>query len=291
MFPFCSFLSSICRLVKAMFTPVFYVTRRMYRNAAVLMTGTAVVAVMTFTSAGFAGGGHNALTVYADMPTEEAETGEEDRDEEIAKRTEAKLQLRLTSSESLNSGQQLLGDTLAQRVQEDDRIRQARMAAVEETKQEIKRVEEERARIRAEEEARRAAEEARKAAAKIEYSQEDYDLLLRIVEAEAGICDMKGRILVANVIINRVESDEFPDNITDVVYQKSQFSPVTDGRLYTCRVTGETVEAVDRALAGEDYSQGALYFMNRGRSQSKNVSWFDGQLTYLFDHDRHEFFR
>ena len=111
------------------------------------------------------------------------------------------------------------------------------------------------------------------------------------MQAEAGICDTKGRILVANVIINRVKSGDFPNTITDVVYQKSQFSPVSDGRLNSCTVTQETVEAVDRALAGEDYSQGALYFMNRGRSYSHNVNWFDRNLTYLFNHDRHEFFK
>ena len=33
-------------------------------------------------------------------------------------------------------------------------------------------------------------------------SDEDYDTLLHIVEAEAGTEDVKGRILVANVIMN-----------------------------------------------------------------------------------------
>ena len=111
------------------------------------------------------------------------------------------------------------------------------------------------------------------------------------MEAEAGGCDMQGRILVANVILNRVRDSEFPSTIMDVVYQRSQFSPVSDGRLNSCTVSEKTVEAVNRALAGEDYSQGALFFMNRIRSRSSNVSWFDGHLTYLFQHEKHEFFR
>ena len=41
----------------------------------------------------------------------------------------------------------------------------------------------------------------------------------------------------------------------------------------------------------EDYSQGALYFMNRGASESGAVSWFDGRLTFLFRHGGHEFFK
>lgn len=298
MLTLCSFLQSVCRLVKTLVTPVVSMTKRMYRTLAVVLSGTVVVAVMTFTSAGFAGGGRNALTAYAETPSTEAVPEEQEKTEEIALLTEAKIQLHLTDSESLKSGQLLIGNTLARNVQEKIEVRQERRAVVEETKEQIRQIEEERQRIAAEEAARKAeeerirkAEEARKAAAVVRYSDQDYEILKRIVEAEAGICDTKGRILVANVVLNRVKSDEFPDNITDVVYQKSQFSPVYDGRLNTCEVTDETVEAVNRALAGEDYSQGALYFMNRRRSQSGNVRWFDGKLTYLFQHDRHEFFR
>lgn len=122
-------------------------------------------------------------------------------------------------------------------------------------------------------------------------SREDYQTLLRIVEAEAGICDSKGKILVANVVINRVQSGEFPDTIRDVVYQPSQFSPVSNGTINTCKVTAQTVECVERALSGEDYSQGALYFMNRDASRSGAVQWFDGRLTYLFSYGGHEFFK
>ena len=98
-------------------------------------------------------------------------------------------------------------------------------------------------------------------------------------------------ILVANVIINRVRSPRFPNTIRGVVYQANQFSPVSNGSINRVRVTQETIDCVDRALAGEDYSQGALFFMNRGRSRSGAVGWFDRSLTYLFSHDGHEFFK
>ena len=41
-------------------------------------------------------------------------------------------------------------------------------------------------------------------------SDEDYKNLLKIVEAEAGGEDVKGKILVANVIFNRVKIRSFP---------------------------------------------------------------------------------
>lgn len=304
MYSFCSFLQAVCQLVKHIFTPMVKMTRRLYRSAAILMTGTAVVAVMTFSSAGFAAGGHNALTAYAETSNgedPETEIPEEEAEKvsgETQQFTEAKIQLRITDPDNLRSGQLLVGDTIARNVQEQNAVRQEQKAVIEETEREIERVEEERRRQaeaeaarKAEKERRHAAAEAVRASSIISFSDQDYEVLKRIVEAEAGGCDMQGRILVANVILNRVRDSEFPSTITDVVYQRSQFSPVSDGRLNSCTVSEKTVEAVNRALSGEDYSQGALFFMNRIRSRSSNVSWFDGHLTYLFQHEKHEFFR
>ncbi|MBQ7920679.1 MAG: cell wall hydrolase [Lachnospiraceae bacterium] len=125
-------------------------------------------------------------------------------------------------------------------------------------------------------------------------SAEEYEMLLRIVEAEAGGEDTEGKILVANVVLNRVESDKFPDTIEEVIFQKNgkvtQFSPVADGRYYTVEVSEDTIEAVNRALSGEDLSQGALYFAARSSADSDNMRWFDRHLTFLFKHGGHEFF-
>ena len=94
-------------------------------------------------------------------------------------------------------------------------------------------------------------------------SSSDIGILERIVEAEATGEDIKGKILVANVVMNRVNSKTFPNSIEGVVFQKRQFSPIADGRYYSVTVTNESKEAVSRALQGEDYSQGALYFAAR----------------------------
>lgn len=68
-------------------------------------------------------------------------------------------------------------------------------------------------------------------------SDEDYQVLLRIVQAEAGVCDEKGKILVADVIINRVLSESFLEGVKGVVYQGSQFQPVSNGRINSVKVT------------------------------------------------------
>lgn len=127
-----------------------------------------------------------------------------------------------------------------------------------------------------------------------ELCEEDYDILLRIVEAEAGGEDEDGKLLVANVVLNRVNSESFPDTVKDVVMQKNgrvtQFSPVASGRIWRVKISEETVRAVQRAIDGEDISQGALYFAARRHADSESMRWFDRKLTFLFRHGGHEFF-
>lgn len=125
-------------------------------------------------------------------------------------------------------------------------------------------------------------------------SQEDYEALLRIVQAEAGSEDEKGKMLVAGVVLNRVESNRFPDTVKEVVLQHVdgvyQFSPVANGTYYSVKISDETKCAVDKVLAGEDDSKGALYFASRKYADSEKMKWFDRSLTHLFDYGGHEFF-
>lgn len=126
-------------------------------------------------------------------------------------------------------------------------------------------------------------------------SEEDYEALLRIVEAEAGGEDEDGKLLVANVVLNRLNDDAFPDTVKEVIFQRengtTQFSPVRNGRYYTVTVSEETVSAVERALMGEDISEGALFFAARKYANPDKMRWFDEKLTFLFEHGGHEFFR
>ena len=121
-------------------------------------------------------------------------------------------------------------------------------------------------------------------------SDEEYQVLLRIVESEAPCEDIEGRMLVANVVLNRVHAKQFPDTISEVVFQKGQFAPVSDGMYYKRTVTEKTVEAVERVLAGEDNSQGALYFVARGLASKEGLRFFDEKLEKLFKHGVHTFY-
>ena len=124
----------------------------------------------------------------------------------------------------------------------------------------------------------------------LKLNDNEYKVLLKIVEAEAGSEDLTGKMLVANVIMNRVNSQKFPDTVTEVVYQrhqgKAQFSPTADGRIDTVNVSQETITAVEKVLNGEDSSNGALYF----RSVYSNSGWFDSALTRVIEHGNHIFY-
>ena len=144
---------------------------------------------------------------------------------------------------------------------------------------------------------RRASELGYYALQAVQQSQmpkNEYYTLLQIVEAEATGGDVMSKMMVAGVVLNRMRDSRFPDTIYDVVWQtvggSAQFQPTQDGRIYSCSVSDTTIEAVDRVLAGEDYSQGALFFFARHSSAKENVQWFDSSLVRLFEYGGHEYY-
>ena len=179
----------------------------------------------------------------------------------------------------------------ASRAEEEERGRMARQAQEAAAAKERAAAEDSGAAETAEEAAEKAAAETGRI---YEVSEEDYVALLRLVEAEASGEDIKGKLLVANVVLNRVKSGVFPDTIKEVIYQRqngrAQFSPVATGKIDRVAVSEETVEAVERALCGEDESAGALYFVAPAYADAGNHQWFRDNLTLLFSYEGHEFY-
>lgn len=131
----------------------------------------------------------------------------------------------------------------------------------------------------------------------IELSEQELSELLRLVEAEAPAEDIYGKILVANVVLNRVNNEKMADTVTGVIYEKvggsAQFSPTVISWYWnSIVVTDSTREAVARCLSGEDYSEGALYFYAWERDPDKHerVEWMQ-DLECVFTHGGHRFFR
>lgn len=57
----------------------------------------------------------------------------------------------------------------------------------------------------------------------------EMELLAQLVEAEAGNQPFEGKCLVVDTILNRVESDDFPDTITEVIFQPGAFTVTKNG--------------------------------------------------------------
>lgn len=97
------------------------------------------------------------------------------------------------------------------------------------------------------------------------YSESDYELLSEITYAEAGNQTEEQQVATAATILNRVESNIFPNTIKEVIMQKGQFASTRNGHIYACgktvdfsKVPDVTKEAARRALNGEDPTENWL---------------------------------
>ena len=102
-------------------------------------------------------------------------------------------------------------------------------------------------------EAGELTEDSQTAAGQVnELTYEEAQLLMRIAEAEAGNQGEEGMWLVMSVVLNRVNSSEFPNSICEVIYQPHQFSSVSDGHFEKVEVfSSEVHEALARIEEGE----------------------------------------
>ena len=95
------------------------------------------------------------------------------------------------------------------------------------------------------------------------YDTDDLYWLSRIIHAESGNQPMSGKIAVGNVIMNRVESNHFPDTVYSVIFQKNQFSPARSGSVNKAP-SEESVIAAKLVMDGAEALDGVLYFNQTG---------------------------
>ncbi|YCA13036.1 cell wall hydrolase [Bacillus sp. AK128] len=96
---------------------------------------------------------------------------------------------------------------------------------------------------------------------KIVVSEAEKNLLARLVLAEAKGEPYSGKVAVAEVVLNRVEDEQFPNSINEVIYEENQFEPVQNNSIEQA-ADQESIEAVEEALLVEKHDTVALYFYN-----------------------------
>lgn len=94
------------------------------------------------------------------------------------------------------------------------------------------------------------------------FTEEDYMLLAKITQVEAGGESYEGQLAVANVILNRVKDSRFPGTISDVIYAGKQFPPAHNGKLDKSVPNKSVLRAAKDALNGRNNVADAVYFFN-----------------------------
>ena len=79
-------------------------------------------------------------------------------------------------------------------------------------------------------------------------SEKDIELIALVTIAEAEGESEEGKRLVIDTILNRMDSEHFPDTVTGVVYQKNQFTSMWNGRVNKCQVTDDIYQLVKEEI-------------------------------------------
>ncbi|MCM3727833.1 cell wall hydrolase [Neobacillus cucumis] len=110
------------------------------------------------------------------------------------------------------------------------------------------------------------------------FSENELDLLARLVRAEAESEPYQGKVAVACVVLNRVASSSFPNSIKEVIYQKGQFDPVRNGEINQL-ADEDSIRAVQEAINEKrNVAAGSLFFYNPATATNR---WLDSRATTL----------
>ena len=114
-------------------------------------------------------------------------------------------------------------------------------------------------------------------------SDEELELMTLLTMAEAEGEPEEGKRLVIDTILNRVDSDMFPDSITEVIYQSNQFEAMWNGRIDKCYVMDDIKELVVEELESRtDYD---VIFFNAGDYSEYGVPMYQIGNHYFSSYD------
>lgn len=113
--------------------------------------------------------------------------------------------------------------------------------------------------------------------------------LSRIIYAESRGEPLLGKIAVGNVVMNRVESYQFPNTIYSVIFDRKygiQFTPIATGAIYN-NANAECIRAAKMVLEGTSVNDGVLYFVN---PRIATNSWVQKNRKFAFVIGNHHFY-
>nr|WP_239584123.1 spore cortex-lytic enzyme [Aquibacillus albus] len=114
------------------------------------------------------------------------------------------------------------------------------------------------------------------------FSQNDIDLMANAVHGEARGEPHEGKVAVAAVILNRVESPTFPNTVSGVIFEPRAFTAVADGQIWLTPDDSARRAVLD-ALNGWDPTGEALYYFNPDTATSGWI-WTRPQIKKIGKH-------
>ena len=128
-----------------------------------------------------------------------------------------------------------------------------------------------------------------------DYSEVDLILLASVINSEAGGESYQEKLRVGNVVLNRVQSKHYPDNIHDVIYQRKQFSGICS-KLFRYDPDGDrgdlqSIKAAKALLNGKKVLQPSIigFFNEKHSTNKKFVSRIKSKV--VFTSKAHSYFR
>ena len=122
------------------------------------------------------------------------------------------------------------------------------------------------------------------------YTSDEVLWLARIINAEAQGESFDGQVAVGNVILNRVESPDFPNTIYGVIFDRNfgvQFTPTANGTIYN-EPSQQCIEAAKLCLSGYEVAPNCLYFFNPQLSTAHH--WIINNRTFYKIIGNHHFY-
>ncbi|MEB3102573.1 cell wall hydrolase [Ferviditalea candida] len=110
----------------------------------------------------------------------------------------------------------------------------------------------------------------------------EMDTMARIIYSEARGEPYEGQVAVGAVVMNRIQSSKFPNNIRDIVFQPGAFTAVQDGQFWLKPNRTAYLAAFD-AVRGWDPTHGSYYYFNPNTSTNSWI-WSRPQTVKIGNH-------
>lgn len=106
------------------------------------------------------------------------------------------------------------------------------------------------------------------------------------VQHEVGNFSKEYKTYVAELIRNRLISEDFPNTVTEILFQKGQFQGISNWLYSGITPDEETKEVVEKVFSAENTSHSATYYYNPELSEYDSLVWFEysGDVEYLFEY-------